>query len=231
MPSILLIETATDICSIAVATDGAVVSHRSTGRSYSHSEVITVFIEECLAEAELQPADLAAVAVTSGPGSYTALRIGASTAKGLCYGLDIPLISVDTMRSMAMGVRDSGVVADGDIIIPLLDARRMEVYRTVYDADLREIEQVAPIILDGESFAAYQGGTTVHLCGDGAEKSKDVLRLTNTKYHEIECSATYMVSEAFAKLEAGELEDIAYFTPFYFKAPNITVQKKNILLR
>jgi len=147
MAHILLIETATDVCSVAVARDGVVVSIRETGRSYSHSEVITLFVEQCLAEAGIAPADLVAVAVTSGPGSYTALRIGSSTAKGMCYALDIPLISVDTL------------------------------------------------------------------------------------YHDIECSAASMVYDAFAKWQSGDIEDTAYFTPFYFKAPNITVQKKNILIR
>ena len=231
MAHILLIETATDVCSVAVARDGVVVSIRETGRSYSHSEVITLFVEQCLAEAGIAPADLVAVAVTSGPGSYTALRIGSSTAKGMCYALDIPLISVDTLKSMAVAVLATCEVSEGDLIIPLLDARRKEVYRTIYNYGLEQIAAVEPIILESETFAGLAPLGTIHFCGDGAEKSKSILAVDNIRYHDIECSAASMVYDAFAKWQSGDIEDTAYFTPFYFKAPNITVQKKNILIR
>lgn len=200
---------------------------RETERSFSHSEVITVFIRACLDEAGLVMSQLSAVAVTSGPGSYTALRIGSSTAKGICFAHDIPLIAVDTIRSLARGVQRH-MVAD-DIVIPLLDARRMEVYCAVYDHLLNEIEIVAPVILDSSSFKQYRSKGKIHYCGDGMEKAKGLLKSENAVFHEHEATASYLIEEAFSKYRANQFEHLVDYTPFYFKGPNITVQKKNIL--
>ncbi len=227
MTTILCIETSTDICSVCVARDRKVFSIRETARSYSHSEVITVLIEECLDEAGIVMKDLDAVAVTSGPGSYTALRIGSSTAKGICYAMDIPLISVDTLKSLAYGIRDK--VGEEDIIIPMLDARRKEVYHAIYDHSMNEMVAVIPIILDEETFLEYGNHKKIHFCGDGVPKSKDILKVENGVFHNLEASSRHLISQAFESFEHGKVEDTAYYTPFYFKSPNITVQKKNIL--
>lgn len=227
MTHILCIETATDICSVCLATNGKMVAIRETARSFSHTEVITVFIRECLAEAKLTMGDLSAVAVTSGPGSYTALRIGSSTAKGICFALDIPLIAVDTIKSLAQGVREHA--EKGDLIIPLLDARRMEVYCAVYDHELVEKQIVSPIILDENTFSDLERSGTIHLCGDGVDKSKSLLSLDRAVFHASEASAKNMIPEAFRRFSSNEFEHLVNYTPYYFKGPNITVQKKNIL--
>lgn len=224
---ILCIETSTDVCSVGIATDGVLVALRETERTYSHTEVITLFIQEVLTEAGLLMSDLAAVAVSSGPGSYTALRIGSSTAKGICYALGIPLLSVDTIRALACGIKDR--VGPQDLIIPLLDARRKEAYHAVYDAQLTELEAVAPIVLDDTSFLEVGSGVKIHFCGDAVPKAREILTLVNGVFHEVECSAEHMVTLAFEKFKSNQLEDIAYYTPYYFKQANITVQKKNIL--
>jgi len=210
---ILCIETTTDICSVCIATDGLLVSMRETPRSYSHSEVITVFIEECLIEAGISASELAAVAVSFGPGSYTALRIGSSTAKGICFAMDIPLISVDTMKALAVGI--VAEAKEGDLIIPMIDARRKEVYHAIYDHILTEVQIVEPLILDDTTFQNLSNKGDIHL-------SKSV-------FHDVEACSKHMIEEAFAKFHANQVEDTAYYTPFYFKGPNITVQKKNIL--
>jgi len=224
---ILCIETSTDICSVCIAEESKLLAIKETERSYSHSEVITLFIEECLKEANLTIDDMDAVAVSSGPGSYTALRIGSSTAKGICYAKGIPLISVDTIKSLGQGIISK--VAENDLVIPLLDARRKEVYHAVYDSNLEEIEVVAPKILDETSFKNLSKAPKIHFCGDGVAKAKTILKLENAIYHEEEASSRYMIKEAFEKLALNNVEDIAYYTPFYFKPANITVQKKNIL--
>jgi len=224
---ILCIETTTDICSVCIATDGLLVSMRETPRSYSHSEVITVFIEECLIEAGISASELAAVAVSFGPGSYTALRIGSSTAKGICFAMDIPLISVDTMKALAVGI--VAEAKEGDLIIPMIDARRKEVYHAIYDHILTEVQIVEPLILDDTTFQNLSNKGDIHFCGDGVTKSKDILNLSKSVFHDVEACSKHMIEEAFAKFHANQVEDTAYYTPFYFKGPNITVQKKNIL--
>lgn len=227
MTHILCIETSTDICSVCIASDEKVVAIRETERSFSHSEVITIFIEECLDEARLTAKDLSAVAVTTGPGSYTALRIGTSTAKGLCYALDIPLISVQTLKALAIGIK--GHVNEGDLIIPMLDARRKEVYHAVYDASLQELTPVTPIVLDGQTFSERR--STIHFCGDGVIKARDILNYDRAVYHEVYSSAAFLVEEAFEKFGQKKFENIAYYTPYYLKPANINVQKKNILIQ
>lgn len=227
MSYILCIETSTDICSICIAKDGKLVSFRETARTYSHSEVITLFIKQCLEEAKIDISQLNAVAVSAGPGSYTALRIGSTTAKGICYACDIPLISVDTLSALANGIKDQ--VGPEDVIIPLLDARRKEVYHAVYRYNLNQVKPVAPLILDEYSFKEYKSFNKIHFCGDGVDKAKDIISIKNAIFHNSDASARYMILEAFDKYGKGKVVDTAYFTPFYYKSPNITTQKKNIL--
>jgi len=227
MPIILNIETSTDICSVCISQDGRDLSIRETERSYSHSEVIAIFIDECIKEAGLTVKDLDAVAVSQGPGSYTALRIGAATAKGICFALSIPMIAVGTLDALKNSVIDKA--GANDLIIPMIDARRKEVYRSIYDAKGNIIAPVEPIILDGETFKEYQGYDKIQFCGDGVAKSKDILSLENALYLEEECSARHMISLSEEKFAKKLFEDISYYEPFYYKGPNITVQKKNIL--
>lgn len=226
MAYILCIETTTDICSVALAKDADLVHIEETERTFSHSATITLFVESCLNNAGITAQELDAVAISSGPGSYTALRIGASTAKGLCYALDIPLINIDTMAALARGLQG---VAKEDYIIPLLDARRKEVYHAVYKGDYTLVSDVAPHIIEEDSFQAYAQEVAVHFLGDGVEKTKELIQSPNFHFHNSLSSAKNMVELAHEKFQEEKFEDIAYYTPFYYKQANINVQKKNIL--
>ena len=146
MPLILSLETATTNCSVALASDGKVVASRSINSGYSHSEKINVFIQEVIAQAGVTLKDLQAVAVSSGPGSYTGLRIGISTAKGLCYALDIPLIAINTLDAMAQGFN----ARKDELIVPMIDARRMEVYSAVYDSEKKRVSEIEAIVVDNQ---------------------------------------------------------------------------------
>lgn len=227
MPIILNIETSTDICSVCLSKDSKVLSLRETERSYSHSEVIAIFIDECVKEAGLSMKDLEAVSVSQGPGSYTALRIGTATAKGICFALSIPLICVGTLDALKNSV--IGQAGSNDLIIPLIDARRMEVYHCVYDSKGKILAPVEPIILDGETYNEYCKYDNLLLCGDGVPKSKDVLSIQNGQFFDEECSSRHMIQISEEKFANKVFEDISYYEPFYYKGPNITVQKKNIL--
>ena len=227
MPIILNIETSTDICSICISKDGTVLSMKETERSYSHSEVIAVFIDECIKEAGLKMSDLDAVSVSQGPGSYTALRIGASTAKGICFALSIPLISIGTLEALSKSVLSRA--ESNDIVIPMIDARRKEVYHCIFTHEGQLLVKVSPIILDENTFKEYAQYDKILFCGDGVSKSKDILELENSYFYDEECSAKHMIKLSEEKFHHNQFEDISYYEPFYYKGPNITVQKKNIL--
>ncbi|MDF1697175.1 MAG: tRNA (adenosine(37)-N6)-threonylcarbamoyltransferase complex dimerization subunit type 1 TsaB [Saprospiraceae bacterium] len=227
MPLILNIETSTDICSVCLAKDNKILAIRETERSYSHSEVIAVFIEECVKEAKISMTDIEAVSISRGPGSYTALRIGASTAKGICFALSIPLIAIDTLDALRTSVQDNA--EQNDLVIPMIDARRKEVYLSIYDHRGKVVKEVEPIILDENTFKSLSSYRKLLFCGDGAPKAKDILTIENSWFFDVECSSTYMVKLSEEKFLAKQFEDIAYYEPFYYKGPNITVQKKNIL--
>ena len=152
MSVILSIETATDVCSVCVSRDGKILSIREIHKGKSHAEVLTSFISECAEEAKIDLQEIDAVAVSKGPGSFTGLRIGVATAKGLCYALDKPLIAVNTLHGMA-AMRSLKALSDSVIMVPMIDARRMEVYTAAYDLDLREISEVEAVILTQDSFS------------------------------------------------------------------------------
>lgn len=223
----LLIETSTDICSVGISDGEELLTYRETERSFSHSEVITLFIAECLSTVGISTRDLKAVCIADGPGSYTALRIGSATAKGICYASDIPLITINTLTSLANAkVKD---IDEEAVIVPLLDARRMEVYQAVYDHQLNMISPLLPKIIDEHSFQYLSAIKNIHFVGDGVEKCQPTLKLQNAIYHDIESSVRWMPDLALAKYLNGDFSDIAYHEPNYFKAPNITVSKKKLL--
>lgn len=227
MAIILNIETSTDICSVCISRGSEILSIRETPRSYSHSEVIAVFVDECLKEIGISAKDLDAVSISRGPGSYTALRIGAATAKGICFAVDIPLMSVGTLEALAGSVMH--LCGDNDIVIPMIDARRKEVYHAIYKNDFENLHPVEPIILDETTFSALSKYDKIHFCGDGVPKSKGILTISNAQYHDIECSARHLIKMSNEKFDKKIFEDIAYYEPNYYKGANITVQKKNIL--
>ncbi len=213
MAFILNIETATKNCSVCLAKDGVSMAVAEyAGEGYAHAEKLHVFIEEVLQKAAITYKDLTAVAVSMGPGSYTGLRIGVSAAKGLCYALNIPLIAIDTLELLARKL----AVQDG-VIIPMIDARRMEAYTAIFDTSYKRLRETKAEIITADSFVEIEG--TIHLVGDGALKCRDVLPSGNFKYYEgiIYPSAVEMAPLSNKKHKISDTVDVAYFEPFYLK--------------
>lgn len=223
MSNILHIETATEICSVAIGTGESLLAIKEIHEPFKHTSHTTLLIQQCLDEAELTMHDLSAVAVSKGPGSYTGLRVGASIAKGICYAMDIPLIAVDTLASLAWATRQT---FDDSIHIPMIDARRIEVYTAVYHQRGEVITTPQSMIIDQDSFSALRSSKSIVFSGNGAEKCRKVLNIENARFTETLCSAKHLISLAFKAFENQDFEDIAYFTPSYIKAPNITKPKK-----
>lgn len=233
MEKILHIETATDICSVALSDGDKVLAVRETAFGKSHAGVLTVFINDLLEETQLQALSLDAISVSMGPGSYTGLRIGVSVAKGLSYGLGIPLIAVPTLEAMYYGLRRTMDLKTNnsdkpDIFIPMIDARRLEVYMTVYDKNGCQLENIKAFIVDPDSFTNYLNDNKVCFFGNGASKLKDIVVHRNANYeNNFNLSSTNMVSLALSRFRNKIFEDIAYFEPFYLKEFLITTPKKN----
>jgi len=215
MTLILNLETATTNCSVSVAQGEVILAIKEHNTpSYSHSEQLHVFILEVLAEAAVSLSEIDAIAISKGPGSYTGLRIGVSAAKGLCFSLDIPLISISTLKSMATQSTSDEI----DYIIPLLDARRMEVYSRVFDGNYNEVRETKAEIIDDNSFEKFLEIGNVLLMGSGAEKCKTVLNRDNLIYDTaVYPSARQMAKLSFAKYQKSDFEDVAYFEPYYLK--------------
>ncbi|MFV8365175.1 tRNA (adenosine(37)-N6)-threonylcarbamoyltransferase complex dimerization subunit type 1 TsaB [Flavobacterium sp. XS1P27] len=222
MEYILNIETATKNCSVALAKEGkTIVCKEIAEEGYSHAERLHVFIEQIIKEAGITLNDLSAIAVSQGPGSYTGLRIGVSAAKGLCYALDIPLIAVDTLQALA-----SQVAISNGLIIPMIDARRMEVYSAVFAPNLERKREVLAEIITENSFENLQ--ETLYFVGDCAEKCKSVLTKENYIFLDeiIYPSAKEMSAISFEKFKKSDTVDVAYFEPYYLKDFMITTPKK-----
>lgn len=214
MAIILNIETATTNCSVAVARNGQTLALKEDySQGFSHAEKLHLYINEALKESNVSTDSLDAIAVSKGPGSYTGLRIGVSAAKGLCFGLNKPLISVPTLTSLAHQVQ----LVNG-FIIPLLDARRMEVYSAVFDSDQNQIRETEAQILDKTSFSQYLPKEKVHFIGTGVDKLKTIIDHENAIFIEnILPSANEMSQLSFSKYKISDMEDVAYFEPFYLK--------------
>tara|TARA_R110002096_G_scaffold75068_1_gene177849 strand:- start:1229 stop:1894 length:666 start_codon:yes stop_codon:yes gene_type:complete len=211
---ILNLETATTNCSVSIARNGEIISLREDNSpNYSHSEQLHIFIEEALKGASLTFKDISAIAVSKGPGSYTGLRIGVSAAKGLCFSLDLPLISVSTLESLAK----QGYEKTYDFIIPLLDARRMEVYSAVFVAEGNNIRETRAEIINKDSFLEYAQKGSVLLIGDGAEKCRELLDHPNFSYRSALPTAKEMGVLSYKKFKANDFENVAYFEPYYLK--------------
>ncbi|TSD67218.1 tRNA (adenosine(37)-N6)-threonylcarbamoyltransferase complex dimerization subunit type 1 TsaB [Inquilinus sp. KBS0705] len=217
MSLILQIETATTSCSVALARNGQVLAFKEINARNIHAEVITIYIDELIVGAGVQYADLDAIAVSCGPGSYTGLRIGVSTAKGLCFALDKPLIAVDTLAAMASGVAP-GVSTD-TLLCPMIDARRMEVYTAIFKHNGEIVKPVAAEIIDSSSFAELLANNKMLFFGDGAEKCREALSNSPNAQFDgaFTNSATHLTKIAADKFDKAEFEDVAYFEPFYLK--------------
>jgi tRNA threonylcarbamoyladenosine biosynthesis protein TsaB len=231
---IICLETATNLCSVALCDSAGVISLRESNDSKSHASQLTVFIEEILTGQGIKARDLSAVAVSKGPGSYTGLRIGVSVAKGIAYGASIPLISIETTWSMFCGIRKSALFIpesdSGTLFCPMLDARRMEVYYAIYDSVGNKIKDIAAEIIDRDTFTVIPENRKIIFFGDGAMKCKDVINRENALFAaDYQISASHMHAPVFKSFDDHLFEDVAYFEPLYLKDFITSKPKKNIL--
>jgi len=231
---IICIETATNLCSVALCDSSGILSLKESNDQGSHASMLTVFLGDILNENGIESTDLEAVAVSKGPGSYTGLRIGVSVAKGIAFASSIPLIGIETTLSMFTGMSDritNTNKSDQDLIFcPMLDARRMEVYYSLYESTGEKIKDIAAEIITEDSFSDLPESKKLILFGDGAAKCKNIIRRENALFiDDFAMSASYMHIPAFKALRANQFEDVAYFEPFYLKDFITTTQRKNIL--
>lgn len=216
MSLILSIETATPVCAVALHDEGVLLGHYRLLKDKSHSEKLAVLINNLVKDCGRNIKDLSAVAVSEGPGSYTGLRIGTSTAKGLCYALNIPLIAVNSLTALAAQMTE--IVADEELLLPMFDARRMEVYCQVLDKNLSSLVDTAPVVIDEKSFIKYLDKNKIYLFGDGAGKCKPVITHPNAFYvDDIYPGAATVGKLAFKKYLQKEFVNVAYFEPAYLK--------------
>jgi tRNA threonylcarbamoyladenosine biosynthesis protein TsaB len=225
MALILQIETATQVCSAALSQNGETIALKELQSNNIHAGSLTLFIQDVMDQGGFAYADLDAIAVSKGPGSYTGLRIGVSTAKGLCFALDKPLIAVGTLNMMANGFMNANPEYTG-LICPMIDARRMEVFTAVFDASLNLVQEVTATIIDEQSYIEQLAVNTVTFIGDGAEKCKAAISHANAQFSgENFNSASNMSKMAFLAFTKGKFEDLAYFEPFYLKDFVLTTPK------
>lgn len=220
-----MIETSTEACSVALSIDNKIISTRYICEHKAHARILAPFIDEVLKENNLTPKDLSAVAVSEGPGSYTGLRVGVSTAKGICYGASIPLIAVGTLQilaNMAKAYLDQSPEESNRKIniIPMIDARRMEVYCAEFDKNAVILTEVEPLVLEEDTFSDQFKSGKILFCGDGAEKYIPLLseeHLEKSILFPCHPIAEAMLPQVTEKWEKKQFEDNAYFEPFYLK--------------
>lgn len=228
MSRILLIETSTALCSVALADGGRIVASRESDIPRTHAAMTAPFVKEILSSQGLAAADCDAVCVSAGPGSYTGLRVGVSTAKGLCFAAGIPLLSVGTLDILALQAIERGLPEGCRAIVPMVDARRMEVYTAVFSPEGGRETQVEPRIIDSGSFGEELAAGKVVFIGDGAEKCSEVIKSPNAVFVREYPRASAMAAPAQEAFDRGEFRDCAYFEPFYLKQFVATVSKKNL---
>ena len=227
MATLLLIETATDVCSLALSRNGQLLALHEADEPYVHATQITLLIEACCTTAGISLSEIDAVALSGGPGSYTALRVGASVAKGICYALDKPLIALDTLLLLAGAARQEMGAETNYLYVPMIDARRMEVYTAIYTQTLEAHSPLSAKIIDQQSFSElFSAGQHLVFCGNGAPKCQEILSAKRSTFLPIICSAQHLLPFAEAFFQEQNFVDSAYFSPTYFKAPNITTPKK-----
>ena len=244
MARILLLETSTALCSVALSEDGKVVASREDA-TRQHASLTAPFVKEVLDSQGLSVRDCDAVCVSMGPGSYTGLRVGVSTAKGLCFGADLPLIAITSLETLAWQAPSlqefcalrtaplpalSAEAASGQwkYIVPMIDARRMEVYTCVYSSDIQQLTKIESKVVGPESFASELAAGPVLFIGDGAEKCKDVLNHPNAHFLQCYPKASSMAKAAEAAFEQSRFENLAYFEPFYLKDFVATIPRRKL---
>ena len=236
MALILNIETSTTVCSVCISKDGIVQSYRESHDEKTHAKQLTVFIDEIVKEQKLKFKDFDAIAVSMGPGSYTGLRIGVSTAKGLCYAKDIPLIAINTLQSLANGivskVKNNDLNIEGfkeAILVPMIDARRMEVYSSFFNSNAKTTREIKAEIIDENSYQDILVKKQMIFFGDGSAKIAGTITHKNAIFIEnINTSSLTMASLSKEAFKKNEFVDVAYFEPFYLKDFVATIPKKNI---
>ena len=230
MANILNIETSTEVCSVSLTSDGMVLEHREDYEGRNHALLLSGFIEEMMQYATPRGIKIDAVAVSIGPGSYTGLRIGLSEAKGLCFGLDVPLIGIDTLKILVVATMFGNYIDENSYYVPMIDARRMEVFAGVYDSALQEVMPARPVILTPDSFSEYLGqGRKLVFVGNGAEKAANLIEHPDVVYIPgVKPAAVDMLALSEMAFRKGDFIDIAYSTPNYLKDFQATTPKKKI---
>jgi len=231
---IICLETSTSVCSVALFDSNGIVALKESSEDKSHASRLTLFVRELLDEAGISANELEAVVVSKGPGSYTGLRIGVSAAKGIAYGADVPLIGIDTTLSMFSGINDEirkkYRLDKTSLYVPMLDARRMEIYYAVYNDDGTRITDITAEVINENSFSNIPGNIKLLFFGNGAEKCNNVIKRQNIEFaDEFRMSAAFMYKPAYKAFKEYRFEDIAYFEPFYLKDFIASQPKKNIL--
>ncbi len=225
---LLTIETSTSVCSCALSRNGEILINKENHEGQSHASLLGLFVHEIMEYVRAGGMQLDAIAVSSGPGSYTGLRIGVSEAKGLCYGLDLPLIAIPTSRLMASMLLDR--VSEGELLCPMIDARRMEVYATFYDRSLNVVRETAADIVDESSYIDLLEKQQITFFGNGAAKCRPVITHPNARFiDDIHPLASAMVPLAEAAFRDRHFVDAAYFEPFYLKEFVATVPKNKLI--
>lgn len=230
MANILNIETSTEVCSVALTSEGAVLEHREDYQGQNHALLLSGFIEDMLKYATPREIKIDAVAVSIGPGSYTGLRIGLSEAKGLCLGLDVPLLGIDTLKILVVSAMFANNINENSLFVPMIDARRMEVFTGVYDAALREVMTPRPLILQEDSFDEFlEQGRNLVFVGNGAEKAANLIKHSGIVHIPgIKPVAVDMMALSEMAFRKKEFIDLAYSTPKYLKEFQATTPKKKI---
>ncbi len=230
MANILNIETSTAVCSVALGADGQVLEHHENYDGQTHATLLSAYIQDVMRYVRAREMKLDAVAVSIGPGSYTGLRIGLSEAKGLAYGLDIPLIAVNTLQLLTVSTMFNHVLDDDVLYAPMIDARRMEVYTAVYNAALQAIVKPQPLILDRDSFSSVLAGNKVVFMGDGSDKARQVIKHRNAQFVDrVKPVALDMIALSERAFRQQDFADVAYSTPFYLKEFQATVPRNKVL--
>jgi tRNA threonylcarbamoyladenosine biosynthesis protein TsaB len=234
MASILCLETSTEVCSVALSTDGIVVAAREDKSGKNHAQLLTCFIDEVMKTRNIPFNRLDAIAVSGGPGSYTGLRIGVSTAKGLCFASGLPLIAIPSLEAMAHHViSNSAIYAaaanEQSLFCPMIDARRMEVYTAIYNNQLVKLKEIQADIIDHQSYASFLHNHKILFFGNGAAKCRTIIQHPNALFLDnVTTSASYMAGLAEAAFLAANFVDVAYYEPYYLKDFVATIPTKNI---
>jgi tRNA threonylcarbamoyladenosine biosynthesis protein TsaB len=227
-PFLLLIETATEKCSVAISSGVDILAKAAAIKVFDHSARLTLLIEQCLQTAGIQIDQIDAIALSEGPGSYTGLRVGMATAKGICFGTGLPLILVPTLEAMSNAARKAGGQQDA-YYLPMLDARRMEVYAALYDANLKQLQAPCAIVLEAETFKEWNPeNKRILYFGNGSDKWKTICNSDGFHHIEVNMNAVDMAYSAHVRYEAKEFSSIISAVPLYLKNPNITTPKPRL---